>query len=61
MVLLFFAGFVIAKLFWNFGYGLARSKFRVRIWHGNEEDQGVLVKEHLQSALELLRRRMENP
>ena len=41
MVRLFFVGFVITSYFWIFVYDLPMSKFKVTIWHGNEEDQGV--------------------
>ena len=32
---------MVTSYFWSFGIGFARSEFRVTIWHGNEEDQGI--------------------
>ena len=41
MIHLFFVGYMITNYFWDFGYGLARLEFRITVWRGNEEDQGI--------------------
>ena len=41
MVCLFFVSFVIMSYFLGFGSGLARSKFKVIVCHGTQEDLGI--------------------